>query len=252
MKHFVLSALALIMAMPAAAKAEGLTPEQKKEVEAVVKEYLLNHGEDILAGVTAYQAKQEEEANKESVGKAKALQEHLKGDKTTAAVGNPKGDITVVEFFDYNCGYCKKAFTEVQSLLKEDKNVKVVLYDMPILGPSSYEASKWALAAQKQNKYWEFHQAMMEHQGAADEEAFKALAEGAGLDFAKLSKDKDDPAIEETLKKHLETARDLGIQGTPGFLVGSQVFKGYIPYEQMKEAIKRERQGGKGEEPKKE
>lgn len=246
MKHFVLSALALVMALPAAAKAEGLSAEQKKEVEALVKEYLVNNGQDILEGVTRYQAKQEEEANKASIGKAKELQESLKTDKEVAVVGNPKGDVTVVEFFDYNCGYCKKAFSEVQSLVKDDKNVKVVLYDMPILGPSSYEASKWALAAKKQDKYWEFHQAMMAHQGAADEEAFKKIAEEAGLDFDKLSKDKSDPAIEATIKKHLETARGLGIQGTPGFLIGGQVFKGYIEYEAMKEAIKAERAGGKG------
>lgn len=246
MKHFVLSALMAVMALPAAAKAEGLTPEQKKEVEAIVKDYLVNNGQDILEGVTRFQAKQEEEANKASAGKAKELQESLKKDTATAVVGNLKGDVTVVEFFDYNCGYCKKAFTEVQTLIKEDKNVKVVLYDMPILGPSSYEASKWALAAQRQGKYWEFHTAMMNHQGAADDEAFKKIATDAGLDAEKLAKDKSDPAIEETIKKHLETARELGIQGTPGFLVGEQVFKGYIPYDEMKKAIETERKAAKG------
>jgi protein-disulfide isomerase len=247
-KHVVLSTLMAVMAIPATANAQALTPEQKTEVEALVKSYLLDNGQDIMESVTRFQMKQEEEANKQSAVKAVQLQESLKTDKTVPVVGNPKGDVTVVEFFDYNCGYCKKAFEEIQTLLKDDKNVKVVLYDMPILGPSSLEASKWALAAQKQGKYWEFHKGMMLHQGAADEAAFKKIAEDAGLKIEKLMKDKDSEEVANLIMKHVEVARDLGVQGTPGFLVGNQVFKGYIPYDEMKNAIKKARSAGDKEE----
>lgn len=241
MTRFALPLMMAALVLPTAAKAE-MTPEQKKEVEALVKEYILENGGVIIESVDKFQKKQEEEANKESGVKAKALVESLKNDKDVAFAGNPKGDVLVVEFFDYNCGYCKKAFAEIQSLLKDDKNVKVVLYDMPILGPESLESSKWAMAAKKQNKYFEYHTALMNHQGAKDEETYKQLAEEVGLDADKLAKDKKDPAIEAEIKKHIDTAQSLNIQGTPGFLINEQIFRGYIPYEDMTATIKAERE----------
>lgn len=235
--RFALPLMMAALVLPTAAKAE-LTPEQKAEVEAIVKQYILDNGDVLIEGVNNFQKKQEDEANKESEVKARDLLASLKDDKTVAVVGNPKGDVTVVEFFDYNCGYCKKAFEEIQSLMKDDKNVKIVLYDMPILGPESHESAKWSLAAKKQDKYLEFHTALMNHQGGKDEATYKKLAEDAGLDGDKLAKDKDAPEIEEEIQKHLETARSLGIQGTPGFLISEKVFRGYIPYDVIKSTIK--------------
>ena len=139
------------LVLPSVARAE-MTAEQKKEVEALVHQYVLEHGELLIESVNKYQAKQEEETNKQAGVKAKALLESLKTEKNAAIAGNPNGTITMVEFFDFNCGYCKKAFEEIQKVIKEEKDVKVVLYDMPILGPDSLESSKWALAAKKQNK----------------------------------------------------------------------------------------------------
>jgi len=234
------------MLLPASAKAE-MSPEQKKEIEALVKEYILQNGDVLIEGVNNFQQKQEAEANKESEGKAKELIASLKNDKTVAVVGNPDGDVTVVEFFDYNCGYCKKAFTEIQNLMKDDKNAKIVLYDMPILGPESMEASRWSLAAKKQGKYFEYHAALMEHQGAKDEAAYKKLAEDLGMDADKLAKDKADPAIDAEIKKHLDVAMGLGIQGTPGFLINEKIYRGYIPYDVMQNGIKEARDGGKKE-----
>lgn len=232
------------LVLPSAAKAE-MTAEQKKEVEKLVHEYILEHGELLIESVNKFQAKQEEQVNKDAAVKAKTLLEKLKSEKNLAVAGNPDGDVTVVEFFDYNCGYCKKAFEEIQSLLKDDKNVKVVLYDMPILGPDSLESSKWSLAARKQNKYFEYHTALMNHQGGKDEDTFKKLAKDAGLDPDQLAQDKDDPAIEEELKTHIQTAKDLGIQGTPGFLINEKIFRGYIPYDVIQKTIKEERGGNK-------
>ena len=238
--RFALPLMIAAIAFPAMAKAE-MTPEQKTEVEAIVKQYILDHGDVLIEGVNNFQKKQEEEANKQSESKAKDLLAALKDDKSVAVVGNPDGDVTVVEFFDFNCGYCKKAYEEIASLLKDDKNVKIVLYDMPILGPESHEASKWALAAKKQGKYWEFHKALMGHQGGKDTETLKKLAKDTGLDEEKLAKDKDAPEVEAEIQKHLETARSLGIQGTPGFLIGGKVFRGYIPYDVMNASIKEAR-----------
>lgn len=228
------------LVLPTAAKAE-MTAEQKKEVEALVHQYILENGGLLIESVNKFQAKQEEETNKEAAVKAKALLETLKKDKDVAFTGNPDGDVTVVEFFDYNCGYCKKAFEEIQSLLKDDKNVKIVLYDMPILGPDSLESAKWSLAAKKQDKYFAYHTALMNHQGGKDEATFKKLAEDAGLDADKLAKDKNDPAIEEEIKTHIQTAQELGIQGTPGFLINEKIFRGYIPYDVIQKTIADER-----------
>jgi protein-disulfide isomerase len=240
--RFAFPLMMAALVLPTGAKAE-MTAEQKTEVEALVKQYILEHGELLIESVNKFQQKQEAEASKASEGKAKELLAALKDDKQVAVVGNPKGDVTVVEFFDYNCGYCKKAFEEVQSLVKDDKNVKIVLYDMPILGPESVIAAKWSLAAKKQDKYWEFHKALMAHQGGKDDDTLKKLATDAGLDAEKLAKDKDAPEIETEIQKHLKVAKELGIQGTPGFLIEEKVFRGYIPYDAMKATIKEIRDG---------
>lgn len=232
------------LVLPSVARAE-MTAEQKKEVEALVHQYVLEHGELLIESVNKYQAKQEEETNKQAGVKAKALLESLKTEKNAAIAGNPNGTITMVEFFDFNCGYCKKAFEEIQKVIKEEKDVKVVLYDMPILGPDSLESSKWALAAKKQNKYFEYHTALMNHQGGKDEATFKKLAEDAGLDADKLAKDKNDPSIEEEIKTHIRTAQELGIQGTPGFLINEKIFRGYIPYDVIQKTLEGERAAAK-------
>lgn len=242
--RFVLPAMIAALIFPGAARAE-MTPEQKAEIEKLVHEYVLEHGELLIESVNKYQSKQEEETNKQAGVKAKELLESLKKEKNMAYAGNKDGDVTVVEFFDYNCGYCKKAFEEIQSLLKDDKNVHIVFYDMPILGPDSLESAKWSLAAKKQDKYFAYHTALMNHQGGKDDATFKKLATEAGLDAEKLAKDKDDPSIEQEIKTHIETAQGLGIQGTPGFLINDQVFRGYIPYEQIQKSIKEERGGSK-------
>lgn len=232
------------LVLPSAARAE-MTAEQKKEVETLVHQYILENGDLLIESVNKYQAKQEEETNKQAGVKAKALLESLKTEKNAAIAGNPNGTITMVEFFDFNCGYCKKAFEEIQKVIKEEKDVKVVLYDMPILGPDSLESSKWALAAKKQNKYFEYHTALMNHQGGKDEATFKKLAEEAGLDADKLAKDKDDPSIEEEIKTHIKTAQELGIQGTPGFLINEKIFRGYIPYDVIQKTLEGERAAAK-------
>lgn len=241
MTRYAIPLIMAMLAIPLPAKA-AMNDAQKKEVEALIKQYILENGDVLIEGVNRFQAKQEEEANKEAQTKAKDLLESLKGDKNVAQAGNPKGDVTVVEFFDYNCGYCKKAFSEVQSLLKDDKNVRVILYDMPILSADSHEISRWAMASRNQGKYFEFHSLLMQHQGATNEETLKKIAKQAGLDADKLKKDKDSPEIEEEIQKHLAVAQSLGIQGTPGFLINEQIFRGYIPYDAMKDAIAKERE----------
>lgn len=241
MTRFALPLMMAAMVLPTAAKAE-MTAEQKKEVEELVHQYILDHGDVLIESVNQYQAKQEEAANKESEAKAKDFIKTIKDDKNLAFGGNPDGDVVMVEFFDFNCGYCKKAWEEIRTTLKEDKDVKIIFYDMPILGPSSLEMSKWALAAKKQDKYMEFHTALMEHNGEKSEEVLKKISADLGLDVEKMLKDKEDPSVQNDLNTHLAKANELGFQGTPGFIIGEKVFRGYIPYDVMQSTIKEQRE----------
>lgn len=241
MNRFILPMIMAAFLLPVPAKAE-MSAEQKKEVEAIIQEYLLNNGKTIIDSVQKFQeeeqARQAKEDEEKFGPKVIELAEKIKKEKTGAEAGNPDGDIVIVEFYDYNCGWCKKAWTEIQAILKDDKNVRVVFYDIPVLGPDSLEVAKWSLASKKQNKFFEFHSAVMNHPGQHDVETLKKLAGDAGLNVEKLEKDKASPDIEAEIKSHLEAAASVGIQGTPGFLINDRVFRGYIPYDVIQSTIK--------------
>ena len=169
-----------------AATAASFTAEQKKSIEQIVKDFLINNPEVLAEAQGMYEQKQEL-ARAETMKKAMAeLAPQLFRSTTAPVAGNPKGDVTVVEFFDYNCGYCKKALPDLASAVAKDKNIKVVMKEFPILSKGSEEASKVALAAKMQNKYWEFHSAMMETPGQANEAVALKVAEKLGLNIAKL------------------------------------------------------------------
>jgi protein-disulfide isomerase len=141
-------------------------------------------------------------------------------------VGNAKGDVPVIEFFDYNCGYCKKAFSEVAKLVDKDKNVRVILKEFPILAKGSEEAARVALAARLQGKYWEFHRAMLESQGQANEAAALRVAEKLGLDMTRLKKDMASSEVKKELEETRALAQKMGIQGTPHFIIGDRIIPG--------------------------
>ena len=237
MKKFLVLTTFVAALYAAPLKAEEFTSEQKEELNKLLTEYLMNNGQVILESVNKFQAEQMAKQQQESNEKAKGYMADQKKDTTLPSTGNPDGDITIVEFFDYNCGYCRKALNEVNALLKDEKNVKVVFIEMPILGPQSKEAAKWSLAANKQGKYFEYHQAIMDHKGPKDDKNMKKLAEKVGLDIKQLEKDKDGDDINQIIVTNLTKARELGIQGTPGFIVETEVARGYITSAQMKSMI---------------
>ncbi|MEM9469291.1 MAG: DsbA family protein [Pseudomonadota bacterium] len=228
----------VLLGAPYQAKAETFTEEQKAELKTMLDAYLKENGELILKSVNSFQAKQLQEQQKAQAEKVKKFAADLKNDSSLPIAGNPEGDITVVEFFDYNCGYCRKALEEIEKLLAEDDQVKVVLIDMPILGPQSQEASKWSVAAANQGKYFEYHRAIMNHNGPKDISALKKLAKDVGLDVKELEKDKESIPVGNMIKANLDKARELGIQGTPGFMIEDEVARGFITAEQMKSIIK--------------
>src|SRR3954471_9984447 len=181
------AALSLALLAPlASAQGTSIAPGQKTEIEKIVHDYLVEHPEVIKEAIQALQAKEEQgklDAQTQAVIENK---DALFNDPSTPVAGNPMGDVTVVEFFDYHCPYCKAVAAPLQQLLQADKGVRLVLKEFPILGEDSVLASHAALAAAAQGKYWAFHQALMEHRGLFDMEVIKTIAAKVGLDAAKL------------------------------------------------------------------
>ncbi len=229
------------IAAPSLASAQDFTAAQKQEIETMFKDYLLENGEVLLESVNKYQgelvAKEQEAANELAKGYVIALDKR----DNLATAGNPDGDITIVEFFDYNCGYCSRALEEIETLLETDDNIRVIFMDMPILGPPSLEASKWSLAAQKQGKYWDYHRAIMNFEGPKDEASLTKLAKDLGMDVQQLKKDKDSEEIAAQLDKNIEEAQALNIRGTPGFIIDGEISPGYMPAAEMKRIIEEAR-----------
>lgn len=237
-----LSILAIAGAHSTPAKAQEFNDAQKAEIKKMFDEYLMNSGEGILESVNKYQAALEAKDRAEASQNAKNFMEDIANEKNLPMAGNPEGDVTIVEFFDYNCGYCHKALEELVTVLEDDKNIKIIFMDMPILGPSSMVASQWSLAAQNQGKYFEYHQAIMEHKGPKNDEELGKLAQKIGLDVDQMKKDKDSQKIKDLLAKRIQKAQNLGIRGTPGFIIDKELFPGYIPAAQIKEAIAKARE----------
>ena len=164
----------------------------------------------------------------------------------TPVAANPDGDVTVVEFFDYNCGFCKRAMPEVVKIVGDDKKVKLVLKELPIFGEDSEAAAKAALAARKQGKYFEMHQKLFSEPGKANLEKALQVAQELGLDVEQLKKDMDDPAVKDALAENRALAEELGVQGTPYTLVGDIVVAGAPDdlHDQLTKKISEIRQNG--------
>ena len=221
------------------------TPSLDREtVRKIVKEYLLEHPEVIEEAIQVLQAKRE---SREQDRVRAALREHdkaLRSHPMSPVSGNPKGDVTLVEFFDYQCGYCKRSLKPVRDLLETDRQLRIVWKEFPILGPVSRFAARAAMASGKQGRYLEFHVAVMGSRGKLTEDRVMALAGSVGLDVQRLRRDMDDPAIEEYLDETIRLAQVLGIRGTPAFVIGDTLVPGAVDGGRLKELIAGARSGG--------
>lgn len=219
------------------ASAEKAATSDRAAIEAIVLEVIKDNPQVVLESVNQFLQKQQQERQNVS------LEEHagrlFKGNSPVG--GNPDGDVTVVEFFDYRCGYCKRAWETVDRLIREDKNLRIVFKEFPILGPESETASRWALAADKQGKYLEFHDELMKHRGAYDDKSLSSIAEKLGLNAGRMRQDAQSADVSNAIQLNRSLANDLGITGTPGFIVDDQLISGAIPYESMVETIAKKR-----------
>ena len=168
----------------------------------------------------------------------------LERDPNAPVIGNPDGDVTVVEFFDYNCPYCKRAADEVAKVLDTDKEVRIVYREWPILGEGSVFAARAALAARAQGKYPEMHKALMSMRGRVNERSTLQAAAELGLDIDQLRADMEDPAVQEHIDTTMRLASSLGFSGTPSFVIGEARAPGLIDAEQMQQMIDDVREGG--------
>jgi protein-disulfide isomerase len=219
----------LAQAAPTTTPDTGASPfdaRQKAAIEAIIKDYLLSHPEVMLEVQTALEEKMEKlQAEKLKTALAANSGEIFRSTGAPVA-GNPAGDIPVVEFFDYNCGYCKRAFSDIAKLVESDPKIKLVLKELPILSKASEEAARVALAASKQGKYWEVHRALLTIRGEVNEQSSLRAAEKVGLDMAKLKKDMASEDVTGEIERVRDLARKMGIQGTPHFLVGDRAIPG--------------------------
>lgn len=204
----------------------AFTPDQRKAIEAIIKDYLIANPEVFLEVQSALEAKMEEIQAKRLQAAIVEQSQEIYRSPGAPTIGNPSGDITVVEFFDYNCGYCKRAFSDVTKLIEKDAKVKFVMKELPILSKGSEEASRVALAAKAQGKYWEVHRALLTLRGQANEQTALAVAEKAGLDMTKLKADMKSDAVTGEIARVRELAQSMGIQGTPHFLVADRAIAG--------------------------
>ena len=208
------------------ANSASFSPDQRRAIEGIVKDYLVQNPEIFLEVQSALETKM---AKDEAERTKKMVAEHAKEiyrAPNAPVAGNPNGDITVVEFFDYNCGYCKRGFSEVAKLVEQDKNVRVVFKEFPILRDESEQAARVALAARMQGKYWEVHRDLIQTKGLVNEAVALRVAEAHGLDMAKLKADMAGPEVKAEIDRVKDLANKLGINGTPHFLVGDLAIGG--------------------------
>ncbi len=238
----------LVMAPAAVAQGAVFTDQQKQAIGEIVKDYLIKNPEVLTEVISELEKRQAEAQQVAQAGAVKETRQSLLNASHSYVVGNPSGDVTLVEFFDYNCGYCKKALADVQSLMKSDPKLRVVLKDFPVLGPDSVEASRVALAVKNQlqgQKLLDYHVKVMDTRGRVNGERAMAVAKEMGVDLSRLQKDVESAEIRNALQENMALGDKLSLSGTPAFVVGETIIPGAVGLEPLKQLVDNVRQCGK-------
>jgi protein-disulfide isomerase len=232
---------------PLPASAQSFSDVQRGDIEAIVRNYLIAHPEvleEAMAELTKRQSAAEAEKHERGVASnADAIFNSPRG----VTLGNKDGDVTFVEFFDYNCGYCKRAMADMMELMKADPKLKIVLKEFPVLSAGSVEAAQVGVAVRMQDptgkKYLDFHQKLLGGRGAADKARAMAVAKEVGLDMGKLEKDLASAEVRNTLEENFKLAEAMGMNGTPSYVIGKQVVIGAVGVDSLREKISNARCG---------
>jgi protein-disulfide isomerase len=229
---------ALLFALPLGVlAAEAPDAARRQEVETIVQEYLRAHPEVVTEALREMERREQEAKKRRAAEAVRVHLAELTQDPGSPVGGNPQGAVTIVEFFDYQCGYCKKEAVELTKLLQTDPDIRMVYKDLPILGPVSLFAARAALAAQKQGKHGPFHDALMAATGNLTEQRVLQLAARVGLDAARLEKDMADPAVEQILARNTRLMEALGIQGTPALVIGTELVPGAMDLDSLRRLV---------------
>jgi protein-disulfide isomerase len=229
---------------PASAEPTASSDSTNQQViEHMIEQYIRSHPEVIEQSLQALEAKRQEEEKQRAKTAIATRQNDLLHDPTSPVSGNPAGDVTVVEFFDYRCGFCKRAAGAVAQLQKDDARVRVVYKDFPILGETSELAAKAALASRAQGKHQAFHEALLASKGDMTKDTILTVAGEVGLDAKRLEADMINPEWQIVIERNRALAKDLGINGTPGFIVGTELQPGALDLNGLKELVARARNG---------
>ncbi len=229
----------LFAVSPSIAQAEDALT--KDDVVKILEQHIEDNPEIIMEALNNYQAR---ERQREEEAASAALKEHkdfLANYEGSPFIGPKDAEMVVVEFFDYNCGYCKRALPDIVKLQKEFPDVKIVFKEFPILSPESDLAARMALAANKQGKYFEFHSALMEAQGRVSEDRMKDIASGLGLDVDMMIKDKDSAAITKIIEDTKTKGSAIGVRGTPAFVIGDKLVRGAVGFDQIKAEMEKQK-----------
>lgn len=233
------AAMILLASVSLAHAADPLTPAQQDAVRQIVREYLLKNPEVLVDALQAYQENAKAEAQMQQQAALAQLRAEIERDPTSPVIGAADGDVTVVEFLDYRCSYCKKVFPAVQDLLKADGKIRYVVKEFPILSPESEVAAKAALAVWRRtpDKYMAFHTALMTARGSLTETRILEIVGEVGLDAKTVAAAMKDPEINAILAKTHALAQALGIQGTPAFVVGDHLIPGAMSVDALRELV---------------
>jgi protein-disulfide isomerase len=240
-----IASLMLIAAAPAAEP--SFSEPQKTEIEKIIRDYLVGHPEVLQEAMAELEKRQAAEENEMAKAAVAANAETLFNSSRQVVLGNTKGDVTLVEFFDYNCHFCKGALPALMDLMKDDAKLRVVLKEFPVLGPGSVEAAKVAVAVRMQDKtgkkYLEFHQKLLGGRGQADKAHALAVAKEVGMDMTRLEKDLGSDEVKVSLEESLKLAETLGLNGTPSYVVGDDVVVGAVGLDALRGKISAARCG---------
>ena len=212
---------------------------EREKIEQVIADYLEKNPDVVIRAIQEYQRRQQ-------MAQIDLYRDYLESDESAPVLGNPNGDVTLIEFFDFRCGFCRRHFVEVMKLVSEDGNIRFIPKQFPVLDqpdapPVSRIAARAALAAQRQGKYADLHTALLTSEGGLDEDTIYKVAEQTGLDIAQLKKDMRDPLIEKTIENTLAIGREMGIQGTPFYIIGDDFVNGARGFDYLKDTVSRVR-----------
>jgi len=227
-------ALAMAALLPMPALSQELDEARVKEL---VLEAIRENPEIIMEAVALLEQRQADAQAQNQSDVLRNQRDLIEHDPNAPVLGNPDGDVTVVEFFDYNCPYCRRAKPEIRALIEEDPNVRLVYREWPILGEGSVFAAKAALAARAQGKYEDFHWAMMTIDGRANEASVMRVAEDVGLDLDQLRQDMEAQEVAEHIETSMRLTQALGFNGTPSFVIGDALVPGFVEKERLSDLV---------------